>query len=43
MSYFQPVDFEMAFIHTEVPRRQVETDDYRLKDMSVLDTEFCER
>lgn len=33
----------MAFNHAEVTKRQLETEDYKLKDTSVLNTEFCER
>lgn len=43
VSYFQHVEFEVAFNHAKMPRRHVEIDDYKLKDMSVLDIEFCER
>lgn len=43
MGYFQYVKFEMAFIHAEVPRRKVEIEDYKLKDMSVLDRVFSGR
>lgn len=40
---FSVFKFEVAFIHAEVPRKQLKVEDYKLKDMSVLDIEVCER